>query len=200
MSTIDCVMQDRSQLADLDTDVVIVGYGPVGATLANLLGLRGVRTVVLEREHSAYHLPRAVHFDDEVMRIFETVGFERRDRHEHRLLAGNALRRQCRPAHAGLVAPSRRHAARLASELSLSPARSRRPSARRPQPLAMRLDNDTMRRLCARRRRRRCSRPLRRLEHRPAAGLPRKIRGRVRRGALAGAAVHGRGSRRPRFP
>ena len=74
MSTIDCVMQDRSQLADLDADVVIVGYGPVGATLANLLGLRGVRTVVLEREHGAYHLPRAVHFDDEVMRIFETVG------------------------------------------------------------------------------------------------------------------------------
>lgn len=54
--------------------MVIVGYGPVGATLANLLGLRGVRTLVLEREASIYHLPRAVHFDDEVMRIFETAG------------------------------------------------------------------------------------------------------------------------------
>jgi 3-(3-hydroxy-phenyl)propionate hydroxylase len=74
MSTIHCAMQDRSQPNDIDTDVVIVGYGPVGATLANLLGLRGVRTIVLERESSAYHLPRAVHFDDEVMRIFETIG------------------------------------------------------------------------------------------------------------------------------
>ena len=49
-------------------DVAIVGLGPVGACLANLLGLKGVSTLVLERETNAYHLPRAVHFDDEVMR------------------------------------------------------------------------------------------------------------------------------------
>lgn len=67
-------MQDRAPPIDLDADVIIVGYGPVGATLANLLGLRGIKTLVLEREPSAYHLPRAVHFDDEVMRIFETAG------------------------------------------------------------------------------------------------------------------------------
>jgi 3-(3-hydroxy-phenyl)propionate hydroxylase len=60
--------------SELHADVVIVGLGPVGATLANLLGLRGVRTLVLEREAEAYHLPRAVHFDDEVMRVFETIG------------------------------------------------------------------------------------------------------------------------------
>ena len=57
-----------------DFDVVIVGRGPVGATLANLLGLSGVRTLVLEREARAYHLPRAVHFDDECMRVFQTIG------------------------------------------------------------------------------------------------------------------------------
>src|SRR5688500_8842118 len=67
-------MRQSSPEPDLDADVVIVGYGPVGATLANLLGLRGVKTLVLEREASIYHLPRAVHFDDEVMRIFETAG------------------------------------------------------------------------------------------------------------------------------
>ena len=67
-------MTQCSQHLDLEADVVIVGYGPVGATLANLLGLRGVRTLVLERESSLYHLPRAVHFDDEVMRVFETLG------------------------------------------------------------------------------------------------------------------------------
>ena len=55
-------------------DVVIIGLGPVGATLANLLGLQGVSTLVLERETEAYHLPRAVHFDDEVMRVFQTIG------------------------------------------------------------------------------------------------------------------------------
>lgn len=59
---------------ELHADVVIIGYGPVGATLANLLGLRGVKTLVLERDADIYHLPRAVHFDDEVMRTFETAG------------------------------------------------------------------------------------------------------------------------------
>ena len=57
-----------------ETDVVIIGCGPVGALLANLLGLQGVATVVLEREAAAYSLPRAVHFDDEVMRLLQTAG------------------------------------------------------------------------------------------------------------------------------
>ena len=57
-----------------EADVAIVGYGPVGATLANLLGQSGISTLVLEREEAAYHLPRAVHFDDEVMRVFDTIG------------------------------------------------------------------------------------------------------------------------------
>jgi 3-(3-hydroxy-phenyl)propionate hydroxylase len=65
-------MQDKS--APEEFDVVIVGRGPVGATLANLLGLCGLRTLVLEREERAYHLPRAVHFDDECMRVFQTIG------------------------------------------------------------------------------------------------------------------------------
>ena len=55
-------------------DVAIIGYGPTGATLANLLGQYGVNVVVLEREEDIYDLPRAVHFDDEIMRIFQTAG------------------------------------------------------------------------------------------------------------------------------
>lgn len=55
-------------------DVAVIGLGPVGSTLANLLGLCGIHTLVLEREAQAYHLPRAVHFDDEAMRVFQTVG------------------------------------------------------------------------------------------------------------------------------
>jgi 3-(3-hydroxy-phenyl)propionate hydroxylase len=57
-----------------DTDIVIVGCGPVGAMLANLLGLQGISTLVLEREAAIYNLPRAVHFDDEVMRLLQAAG------------------------------------------------------------------------------------------------------------------------------
>lgn len=55
-------------------DVIIVGLGPTGGMLANLLGMSGVRTLVLERETQIYDLPRAVHFDDEIMRAFQTIG------------------------------------------------------------------------------------------------------------------------------
>ncbi len=55
-------------------DVAIIGYGPAGATLANLLGPLNLSVVVLEREADIYPLPRAIHFDGEVMRVFETTG------------------------------------------------------------------------------------------------------------------------------
>ena len=61
-------------MAAPDFDVGIIGYGPVGATLANLLGQSGISTVALEREASAYHLPRAVALDGEGMRLFQTMG------------------------------------------------------------------------------------------------------------------------------
>jgi len=58
-------------------DVAIIGYGPAGATLANLLGQYGLSVLVLEREADIYPLPRAIHFDGEVMRVFETAGLRR---------------------------------------------------------------------------------------------------------------------------
>ena len=55
-------------------DVAVIGLGPVGSALANVLGQYGLSTVVLDRETSAYHLPRACACDDEVMRIFQSMG------------------------------------------------------------------------------------------------------------------------------
>jgi 3-(3-hydroxy-phenyl)propionate hydroxylase len=57
-----------------DYDVAIVGFGPTGATLANLLALRGLKVVVFERDKDVFVLPRAVHFDAECMRVFQTIG------------------------------------------------------------------------------------------------------------------------------
>lgn len=64
---------DGAAGGDTDVDVAIIGCGPVGALLANLLGLQGISVRVLEREAEIYALPRAVHFDDEVMRLLQAV-------------------------------------------------------------------------------------------------------------------------------
>lgn len=55
-------------------DVAIIGAGPAGVTLAHLLGARGLRAAVYERDAEIFPLPRAIHFDGEVMRVFETLG------------------------------------------------------------------------------------------------------------------------------
>ena len=55
-------------------DVVIVGCGPVGQTLAGLLGARGHTVGVFERHDDIYPLPRAVRLDGEAMRTFQEIG------------------------------------------------------------------------------------------------------------------------------
>ena len=58
-------------------DVTVIGLGPTGGTLANLMALNGFSVLVLEREKNYYPLPRAVHFDDEIMRVFQTIGISK---------------------------------------------------------------------------------------------------------------------------
>ncbi len=66
----------------LDTDVAIVGFGPVGQALATLLARAGHRVEVFERFNDIYRLPRAVHLDHEIMRLLQTLGLADELAHE----------------------------------------------------------------------------------------------------------------------
>ena len=59
-------------------DVIVVGLGPTGLTLAHCLGQRGHRVLVLEREPQFYGNARAVYTDGECMRIFQSFGMAER--------------------------------------------------------------------------------------------------------------------------
>jgi 3-(3-hydroxy-phenyl)propionate hydroxylase len=55
-------------------DVAIIGYGPVGATLANLLSRYGLKIAVIEQQPDIYDKPRAITIDHEVLRVFQACG------------------------------------------------------------------------------------------------------------------------------
>lgn len=55
-------------------DVAIVGFGPVGASLAALLGRCGHRVAVFDKSTEIYPLPRAFALDHEAMRTFQRIG------------------------------------------------------------------------------------------------------------------------------
>ncbi|MCA8304675.1 bifunctional 3-(3-hydroxy-phenyl)propionate/3-hydroxycinnamic acid hydroxylase [Burkholderia seminalis] len=56
------------------TSVAIVGAGPNGVAMANLLGLYGIATVIVEKAAEIVEFPRAVGIDDEALRMFQTAG------------------------------------------------------------------------------------------------------------------------------
>ncbi|MDQ0586366.1 bifunctional 3-(3-hydroxy-phenyl)propionate/3-hydroxycinnamic acid hydroxylase [Variovorax paradoxus] len=55
-------------------DVAVIGFGPVGATLAALLGQRGLRVAVFDKSQQIYPLPRAFALDHEALRVFQEIG------------------------------------------------------------------------------------------------------------------------------
>ena len=55
-------------------DVAIVGAGPCGALLANMLGNYGVTTALIDRSTEIIEYPRAVGMDDESLRAMQLVG------------------------------------------------------------------------------------------------------------------------------
>lgn len=62
-----------------DVDVLVVGYGPVGAAVANLLGRYGVRTLVVDKSGEIFMAPRAIALDNEALRILQLAGLEEGD-------------------------------------------------------------------------------------------------------------------------
>ena len=54
--------------------VLIVGAGPVGVSMANLLGHYGVETLLIDRSPAVLDYPRAVGLDDEAIRTFQAAG------------------------------------------------------------------------------------------------------------------------------
>ncbi|MGO4303219.1 bifunctional 3-(3-hydroxy-phenyl)propionate/3-hydroxycinnamic acid hydroxylase [Cupriavidus sp. RAF12] len=58
----------------LHTAVLVVGAGPTGLTLANILGQHGIDTVLIDRKPSTVAEPRAVSIDDESLRTMQAIG------------------------------------------------------------------------------------------------------------------------------
>ena len=57
-------------------DVLIVGYGPAGATLAALLGRYGVQTRVIDKLNDILMMPRAITLDNEALRVLQMAGLD----------------------------------------------------------------------------------------------------------------------------
>lgn len=97
-------------------EIVIVGLGPVGAVAANLAGAAGFDTLVIDRDLAPFAQPRAIVFDAEIMRIFDSIGLAEQISQITRPLGGSVylgtdhrpirVFRSPGPAHAHAWAPS----------------------------------------------------------------------------------------------
>jgi len=57
-----------------DIDVLIVGFGPVGAAFAALLGRYKVHALVVDKQHEILRMPRAIALDNEALRMLQLIG------------------------------------------------------------------------------------------------------------------------------
>ncbi len=58
----------------MDTQVLVVGAGPVGLTLAIALGQRGVRCTLIERKDAPEFLPKMERCNARTMEIYRRMG------------------------------------------------------------------------------------------------------------------------------
>ncbi|MCK9799465.1 bifunctional 3-(3-hydroxy-phenyl)propionate/3-hydroxycinnamic acid hydroxylase [Pseudomonas sp. MAFF 302030] len=63
-------------LKRISTQVLVIGAGPTGLTLANLLGQANVDTLIVDRKPGTVTEPRAVSIDDESLRTMQAVGLD----------------------------------------------------------------------------------------------------------------------------
>ena len=63
-----------------DTEVLIVGAGPVGLTLAVALGLKGVRCTLIEQKEAPEFLPKMERCNARTMEIYRRMGLAERIR------------------------------------------------------------------------------------------------------------------------
>ncbi|KAA0875636.1 bifunctional 3-(3-hydroxy-phenyl)propionate/3-hydroxycinnamic acid hydroxylase [Nitrincola tapanii] len=66
--------QTLSAKPDYTADVVVLGAGPVGLTIANYLGQVGVSVLVIEKLDQLIDYPRAIGIDDEALRTLQSIG------------------------------------------------------------------------------------------------------------------------------
>ena len=55
-------------------EILVVGFGPVGATIANLLGAYGVEVLAIDKATEIFPKPRAISLDNEALRILQLAG------------------------------------------------------------------------------------------------------------------------------
>ncbi|KWH08624.1 3-(3-hydroxyphenyl)propionate hydroxylase [Burkholderia territorii] len=60
-------------------DVLIVGFGPVGAAMANMLARHGVNVMVIDKAAEMFMAPRAIALDNEALRILQSAGIGEQD-------------------------------------------------------------------------------------------------------------------------
>ena len=58
----------------METDVLVVGAGPIGMTVAALLADYGVNVVLAEKQATTSDSPRAISVTDETLRVMEEIG------------------------------------------------------------------------------------------------------------------------------
>ena len=63
-----------NQEQKLAPSVIIVGAGPTGLAAANLLGMYGINTLILERNAALSDCPKAISIDDEGLRTCQAMG------------------------------------------------------------------------------------------------------------------------------